>query len=37
MTAAERVMERVTAAQELALAGDREGARAVFAAVWADP
>jgi hypothetical protein len=36
MTAGDPVMERITAAQELAVAGDREGARAAFAAVWAD-
>jgi hypothetical protein len=29
-------MARIAAAQELAVAGDREGARAAFAAVWAD-
>jgi hypothetical protein len=36
MTAGDEVMQRIATAQELAVAGDREGARAAFAAVWAD-
>jgi hypothetical protein len=36
MTAGDEVMQRIATAQELAMAGDREGARAAFAAVWDD-
>jgi hypothetical protein len=35
MTAPDPVMEQIAAAQELAVAGNREGARAAFAPAWA--